>query len=152
MSSFPPATGAQDKCVLALEALEAELAAQDEKFASLAKTMALTADSLSELYAADGDAPVPADVIESLRNVEIDLQRDGGGRRGLSKSRRALEVEGREVPRRASRGEKLSSARVAERALPRRASRRGRCLGARRGGARRGAALESTRVEAAARP
>eukprot|EP00629_Pelagomonadales_sp_RCC1024_P001969 CAMPEP_0119282044 /NCGR_PEP_ID=MMETSP1329-20130426/25984_1 /TAXON_ID=114041 /ORGANISM="Genus nov. species nov., Strain RCC1024" /LENGTH=120 /DNA_ID=CAMNT_0007282683 /DNA_START=88 /DNA_END=447 /DNA_ORIENTATION=+ len=82
MSSFPPAagskSGAQDKCNAALQALEAELAAQDEKFAALAKTMALTADSLGELYkTTDADTPVPVEVLENLRNIEIDLQRDG---------------------------------------------------------------------------
>jgi len=40
--------------------------------------MALTADSLGELYkSADADTPVPVEVLESLRNVEIDLRQDG---------------------------------------------------------------------------
>lgn len=64
-------------CAEALAALEAELAAQDEQFQLLAKTMKLTGESLDALYAEaeGGDVSHTAGrIVETVERVERDFQ------------------------------------------------------------------------------
>ena len=61
------------------QALEAELAAQDEQFTKLANAMSLTASSLDELYAradADGGAAPHQNMIATLAEIERDFKAD----------------------------------------------------------------------------
>ena len=53
------------KCAAALEALEAELADQDRRFATIRETLSLTAESLEALSGAE-DATLPPDVLARL--------------------------------------------------------------------------------------
>ncbi|KAH8097414.1 hypothetical protein JL720_305 [Aureococcus anophagefferens] len=72
------------KCAAALEALEAELADQDRRFATIRETLSLTAESLEALSGAE-DATLPPDVL-----ARLDEDRRPRGR-GVARSEAAVD-------------------------------------------------------------